>query len=1041
MHNVLRKFSKQIISAIVTLILFTSFAQAAEIIGQWGTGEYYEVHVANDIAYCAASQAGLDILDISDPSNPYLLGNIATQGRAYGVFIVDNLAYVADGREALRIIDISNPATPSLLGSYKTRDEIHRVQVVGNRAYMASNAGGLEIIDVSNPEAPFSLGNFGPRSANQFFVIGTTLYIKNGSTLEILDLQDLSDPRQLGSIDGFTRINSIWVKGGVAYIADGSAGLTLADISNPAAAEIVSSVDTNGNARGVQVIDDRAYVTDDEDGLLIFDVSDPARPRLSGNESTPGSALDLYVTGDIAYVADGYRGLRLIDISKPVMPGTIEVYERSGNAIGLWSDGTIAYMADGEGGLQILDVTDSADPILLGSYYDQEVRCVQAVRRKLNHKAYIGTEDGFRIIDLNDPARPFRIGGCATLRPANAIHVVGDFAYLAVGSRGLEIIDISDPNNPQTVGSYDVPGNIGARNIYVLGSTAFLTCGSYGLYMIDISDPANPVLLGTYESPEQALDVKALGRTAFVTYRDFYDEGSGGLKIINIEDPSHPTLIGEYKIPEDNQTLKVEVVGSRAYLLNQSYDSGSRLEIIDISDLSQPELIQACDLTDPEDLKIVGDLAFIAEGYSGRLSIINLENNPANLYFPHAANSDGWETEIALLNADDLPTQGCLTAYNNQGEVISATKLVTLNPWQRAEFTLSQDFDEAPGISYLTFISGSHNLAGYTKFYHQSAGYRVALPTVTETSADTLFVSHVASDDNWWTGFALVNPTNGALNPILTFSNGTQHRIRIAAGQHKSFSVRDLFAGDAQPELKSAIISDCTGIIGFELFGSIGDGHQLSGISLSNRLATTIYYPHIASDSDWWTGIAAYDPFATNHSFTIRPYTKTGYPLAPKTINLEPGQKKYLNSAKGIGLPEECAWIKLQATSGITGFELFGSQNGDQLGGYTGVGIDSNSGVFAKLDQSGWSGIALVNSSVKTALVTLKARNDSGGLVASRSLYLDSNAKIMGSPETLFSDDDITGASYISYQSGQKLVGFQLNGDGMFLDALPALNP
>ena len=43
----LSRFTKQLIGTIVTLALLASLASAAEIVGQWGTGEYYEVHVAD----------------------------------------------------------------------------------------------------------------------------------------------------------------------------------------------------------------------------------------------------------------------------------------------------------------------------------------------------------------------------------------------------------------------------------------------------------------------------------------------------------------------------------------------------------------------------------------------------------------------------------------------------------------------------------------------------------------------------------------------------------------------------------------------------------------------------------------------------------------------------------------------------------------------------------------------------------------------------------------------------------------------------------
>ncbi|WP_301337667.1 ELWxxDGT repeat protein, partial [Microcystis aeruginosa] len=68
---------------------------------------------------------------------------------AYDVQVVGNYAYVADDTSGLQIIDISNPTNPTLKGSYNTSGSANDVQIVGNYAYVADASSGLQIIDVS----------------------------------------------------------------------------------------------------------------------------------------------------------------------------------------------------------------------------------------------------------------------------------------------------------------------------------------------------------------------------------------------------------------------------------------------------------------------------------------------------------------------------------------------------------------------------------------------------------------------------------------------------------------------------------------------------------------------------------------------------------------------------------------------------------------------------------------------------------------------------------------------------------------------------
>ncbi len=56
-------------------------------IGEWGTGYYYDTFIQGNYAYCAASRAGLDIIDITNPSFPKKVGNYDILDNAIGVYV------------------------------------------------------------------------------------------------------------------------------------------------------------------------------------------------------------------------------------------------------------------------------------------------------------------------------------------------------------------------------------------------------------------------------------------------------------------------------------------------------------------------------------------------------------------------------------------------------------------------------------------------------------------------------------------------------------------------------------------------------------------------------------------------------------------------------------------------------------------------------------------------------------------------------------------------------------------------------------------
>ena len=420
---------------------------------------------------------------------------------------------------------------------------------------------------------------------------------------------------------------------------------------------------------------------------------------------------------------------------------------------------------------------------------------------------------------------------------------------------------------------------------------------------------------------------------------------------------------------------------------------------------------------------------------------IEFKGGPAyavfKLYYPHVASDDLWETEIAVVNANaDVTIDGELRAYDENGERLYTLAPIILGPFARRQFTIGETFDSAESIRYMAFCSDIEGAKGYTKFFVQDT-YRVAVPAVSEISTGYIHISHIASDNHWFTGFALVNTTISALEALVEFDNGVSKTLEIPAGGHVSFTMRKLFDGQAQPEIHTARIADAPGLIGLELFGA---GNQLSGILLNDKTADTIYYPHVAFSDYWNTGVVAHNPSDTLCQATITSYNSQGEELGVTEVEIGHRESFVGNKAR-MGLPEDAAWIKVEGSSPITGFELFAPVHQNSLAGYTGVDIRRNAGVLPKIDQEGHTGLAVVNPNTVEANVSLIAYDDDGVAVARVDTVVGPNEKILGTVENIFEGDDISGATYVAFESDQSVVAFQINGssDLMMLDAIEGM--
>ncbi|MCP4132174.1 MAG: hypothetical protein GY754_14480 [bacterium] len=135
----------------------------------WGgtSGNAYSVAVHEGYAYAADSNNGLVVIDLGkssaeNPQGAYHTGTgskgEAVQGFAYRVTISGKYAYVSDWNEGIVIFDISTPGSPVRVSSYYTGFKSNRTVLSGNYLYIANQKSGLIVVDVSNPAWPVEAG-------------------------------------------------------------------------------------------------------------------------------------------------------------------------------------------------------------------------------------------------------------------------------------------------------------------------------------------------------------------------------------------------------------------------------------------------------------------------------------------------------------------------------------------------------------------------------------------------------------------------------------------------------------------------------------------------------------------------------------------------------------------------------------------------------------------------------------------------------------------------------------------------------------------
>jgi hypothetical protein len=254
---------------------------------------------------------------------------------------------------------------------------------------------------------------------------------------------------------------------------------------------IISSIQpSESNESRVLIDGDYAYITDGQGmNLLVYDVSDPSNPEQVSTFSNSVRFTDLVIDGSTVYLTAGDSGLAVVDVTDPSSPSLLGEIDTPGYAITLETESGFVYIAD-ESSVQIIDVLDPTNPKFAASY-------------PINRECYeVEIENGILLADDTD--------------------IDGNRNY------GFYAIDVTNPVNPSTLGSYvyNIDFDADSTQMTVREGTLFLTNSAFGLQFFDINDPTQISLISTYKpfvdgEPEvfqEPLGFKLSGSTMYINY-------------------------------------------------------------------------------------------------------------------------------------------------------------------------------------------------------------------------------------------------------------------------------------------------------------------------------------------------------------------------------------------------------------------------------------------------------------------------------------------------------------------------------------------
>jgi len=493
------------------------------------------LEIQAQIAYIADQYGGLSAFDI-DPTHadtPKLLSRIDLSNQAAGLRIAGDYAYVAADLGGFQIVDISDPHDMVVVGTLDTGYRVTDVALVGMIAYL-DDWGGSRIVDVSNPEAPFivSSPDFGP--VREMRTVDLNLYVALYSGLRIYDISIPTDPHLRSQLSSPLEPMSMSIREGIAYFVTDYGSLTLADVHDPDAPAWLGSISVCSEPSGVDASNGYAFVAGDYDGLLVIDAHHTGAATPVGQWEGSGVTRDVAVAGDLAYVARDYYGFSIVDISDPEVPQTLgSVTEPYDEIRAVAVKGAYAYCAAEDDGVVVISVSTPDTPIEVG-VVDTPHHAMDIVVKD-DHAFVADNLGGLQVIDISDPFQPDIVSSVPSIA-AQALELSGDRAYVASFEQGLAIVDISDPLHPHLMGQVDTPGL--AMGVAAAGTYAFVADHDEGAHIIRCANPENPVIVASFATPTSCLEV------AFADGILYAADANTGIWAIDVTDPDLVEILG-----------------------------------------------------------------------------------------------------------------------------------------------------------------------------------------------------------------------------------------------------------------------------------------------------------------------------------------------------------------------------------------------------------------------------------------------------------------------------------------------------------------
>ncbi|NOZ12466.1 MAG: hypothetical protein GXO69_02315 [Acidobacteria bacterium] len=978
-------------------------------VASWeGRVMYLDVAVKGDTAY-GVSNGYLDVLNVTNPTNPARIGEYSGLGYCYGVDVSGTVAVVADYSGKLWLLDVSNPGAIVELSEFAISGvHPYKVDISNDIAYVTLLGGGVAIVDISDPANPVLESRITMSYSRDAKISGNNLFVADGyNGLQVYDVSDPTAPVKIGGYSSGSFAYAVAINGSKAVLGDSSPGLTLLDISTPSAPVNLSFVSLAGVPYRVDLDDSRAFA------------------------------------------AEGSHGIEAIDVSTPAAISKISVIQPEDFTRGVAIAGDTLFFADRDAGMGVEDVTDISSMSELGRYDG-------IVPRKI----FTGG-DNMLITSLRDNEARFAVAEKdGVIRTCGALYLSHPVAFAALNKNGLAVlvagerdtvfaVDVTDIDKPVKKGELVFNGKH-IRGVVLDGSRAYISVEEDGVYTLDFSDPTHPTAVKSFEmagaaallltdnflavadsvdntvrllsivAPENLTQMSSIpmGTVAGLSIDSGYLFAAcsdNGLTAADVSDPVHPgSVIDVSSLSVDMMVVRDNV----AYILN-----GPRIVELNVEKPASPVEIGVHNFTDVSFLAATS--SFIALSDAGT-SMLRLEPLVQQYAIPHVAES-GWTTAVVLYNENPYDIGIRVNKWGNDGTLEMENGVYRVP----AESSLSLSNDNFGPDGTAGIAAGALNLKTKLSYrYRQSPSLCEFFVNPGEL-ADRYMLANTYRP--WFDWFGLVVANGGERTAHVSLSawkdgvlQGVKENVEILPHTKYVKLCQDIWPGLSYNGIDMVTIdSDIPIEPPISITGNTAQDRHVfftaQALTTGTDTENALYLTHIP-DGSWHTTLTFYNTTADSKQLTLTQWGDDGSVLVNGSSYMVPAMDKLVLSSDNGDFQSQ-GMGKILAENGIIAKLSYQYQDSHSFCEFF---LDRNQTATKWLltnsiqDFFQWFGVAVSNPTDAAVNITMKAMKN-GVVVGVTSFSLAAHSKRVGTVSDFWDGLSYDGLDSVVLESDQPI--------------------